>query len=95
MDWTLYGWVCFRQRRAVLEALDTPGGPAAIKRRARFLHPGIRLSANNVRDIIVLFRHHGIVQPVTKRGQVHPYYELTPTGKLLQQLVWENEAPPS
>jgi hypothetical protein len=92
VDWSLYGWVCFHQRRAVLEALDEARSPAAIKRRARFLHPGIRLSANNVRDIIREFREHDLVRPVAARGRAHPAYALSPTGAVLQRLVWENEA---
>lgn len=91
VDWALYGWVCFSHRRAVLEALDEPRQPSAIKRRARYLHPGIRLSANNVRDIIREFREHNIVQPVSVRGRAHPAYALTPTGTALQTQVLENE----
>lgn len=89
LDWALYGWVCFSQRRAVLEALDAPRQPADIKRRARYLHPGVRLSANNVRDIIHLFYRRGIVVQVRLRRRAHPQYDLTPTGKTLQRLVWE------
>jgi hypothetical protein len=91
VDWTLYGWVLYSQRRAVLEALDAPRYPAAIKRRARYLHPGIRLSANNVRDIIRLFREHGLVTPIDV-GRAHPSYALTPEGEALQRLMLEGEA---
>jgi hypothetical protein len=44
-----------------------------------------------VRDIIVLFRARGIVQPIMVRGRAHPRYELTPTGIALQRLLWDNE----
>jgi hypothetical protein len=84
--------VCYSQRRAVLEALDAPRYPAAMKRRARYLHPGIRLSANNVRDVIHLFHERGIVTPIHVAGRVHPHYALTEQGKVLQRLVWEREA---
>lgn len=92
VDWALYGWVCFAHRRAVLEALDEPRAPAELKRRARFLHPDIRLSANNVRDLIRLFRARGIVVPVVVRGRAYPRYALTAQGRVLQRLVWEREA---
>jgi DNA-binding transcriptional ArsR family regulator len=92
VDWVLYGWVSYSQRRAVLEALDVPRYPAAIKRRARYLHPGIRLSANNVRDIIRLFRERGIVTPLDVSGRAHPSYALTPHGAVLQRLILESEA---
>jgi hypothetical protein len=91
VDWALYGWVCYSQRRAVLEALDVPRYPAAIKRRARYLHPGIRLSANNVRDIIRLFRARDIVTPVDVAGRAHPHYTLTAQGEVLQRLILESE----
>ena len=92
VDWVLYGWVSYSQRRAVLEALDAPRYPAAIKRRARYLHPGIRLSANNVRDIIRLFLARGIVTPLDVAGRAHPSYALTPQGKVLPRLLWESES---
>lgn len=91
VDWALYGWVSFSQRRAVLEALDVPRYPAAIKRRARYLHPGIRLSANNVRDIIRLFRARGLVTPIDL-GRAHPSYALTSQGEVVQRLLWKGEA---
>jgi len=90
VDWRLYGWVSYSQRRAVLEALDSPLYPAAIKRRARYLHPGIRLSANNVRDIIRLFHARGLVTPVDA-GRAHPLYALTVQGEALQRLMLEGE----
>lgn len=90
VDWTLYGWVLYRQRRAVLEALDAPRYPAAIKRRARYLHSGIRLSANNVRDIIRLFHTRGLVTSMDL-GRSHPSYALTAHGEVLQRLMLESE----
>lgn len=92
VEWALYGWVLYSQRRAVLEALDAPRYPSAIKRRARYLHPGIRLSANNVRDIIRLFKARGLVTPIDA-GRAHPSYALTPQGEVLQRLMLEGEAP--
>lgn len=91
VDWELYGWVSYSHRRAVLLALDEPRQPAGIKRRARFLQPGIRMSANNVRDVIRLFHARGIVRPVHVRKRAHPRYELTRLGEQLQRLVLEGE----
>jgi len=89
MDWTLYGWVCYSHRSAVLTALDRPLQPAAIKRRARLQNPAIKMSANNVRDVIKVFLARGIVHPVSCRGRAHPRYALTRTGSTLQTLLFQ------
>lgn len=90
VDWDLYGWLCFSQRRAILLALDRPLYPSAIKRRARFLIPDLRMSANTVRDNIKLFRERKLVIRVfTKRA--HPLYELTETGRALQLAMLKGE----
>ncbi len=91
VDWELYGWVCFNHRAAVIKALTEPLQPAAIKRRARSQNPGLKMSANNVRDIIRLFNAKGIVQPVRLRKKAHLRYELTPMGKTFQRLLGQAE----
>jgi len=60
VDWSLYGWICFRHRAAVIQALSEPMQPATIRRKARSQNPGLRMSANNVRDVIRLFLGRGI-----------------------------------
>ena len=94
VDWKTYGWVCFSQREAVLKALGNPLQPAAIKRAARFQDPTIRMSANNVRDIINLFLHRGIVEKVMAKGKAHPRYELTELGRKCQFLIRRSEGSP-
>jgi predicted DNA-binding transcriptional regulator len=71
--------------------MDEPLQPAAIKRRARRHDPEIRMSANNVRDVIQVFLRRGIVTSVLERGKTHPRYELTETGRQLQQLLLRAE----
>ncbi|QNN23339.1 hypothetical protein HED60_13985 [Planctomycetales bacterium ZRK34] len=87
VDWELYGWVCFRHRAAVLKTITEPIQPASIKRRLRTTMPQLRISANNVRDIIYQFRDRGIVRPVKPRMRAHLRYELTNLGKQLQSLL--------
>lgn len=88
VDWELLGWVCYRHRAAILKTLSEPLQPSAIKRRARARDPALRMSANNVRDVIRLFKARGIVQPVYVRKKKHPRYELTPLGaNLRNQLI--------
>lgn len=87
VDWRLYGWTCYRHRAAIIKALDRPLQPSEIKRRARMLNPLIRMSANNVRNVIREFCQHGIVVPVRERGSVHPRYVLTPAGEQFRALL--------
>lgn len=55
------------------------------------MDPLIRMSANNVRDIIRLFLKRGIVQSVAVSGIRHPNYQLTPKGIQLQELLLRAE----
>jgi len=91
VNWNLYGCVCFSHRSAILKAVVEPMQPSAIKRKARFRNPSLGMSANNVRDVIKLFKSKGIVQAVTLRGQAHPSYELTDLGSKLQVLLLSAE----
>ena len=93
VDWALYGQMCFTHRAAVVRALNEPLQPAAIKRRARARQPQLRISANNVRDIIRLLAAWGVVHPVHVRRKAHPRYELTDTGKAIKQLLDRAEVP--
>lgn len=90
-DWDLYGWVCYRHRSAVLKALTEPMQPATIKRKARSQNQQLRMSANNVRDIIHLFRQRGIVRPIRHGRKVHLRYELTDLGRTLRNLLIQAE----
>ncbi len=87
LAWRDYGWCCFSHRRAIVKTLTEPLYPALIKRRARQRWPGIRMSQNNVRDVIRLMRARGIVRPVPMRKRAYPYYELTRRGALIQKLL--------
>ncbi len=92
VDWELYGWLCFSQRRAVVTALDEHRSPAAIKRRARYLDSGLRMSANNVRDVVKELLHKNVVEKVEDPRRSHPIYRLTRTGLELQRLILQGEA---
>lgn len=91
VDWQLYGWVCFSHRQAVIRALTEPMQPAAIKRKARSQNAGLRMSANNVRDIIRLFLSRRIVRPVNVHRKAHLRYELTELGRKFRTLLLEVE----
>ena len=87
VDWELYGWVCYSHRSTIIKTLTRPMQPATIKRRALFENPELRMSANNVRDVIRLFLARGIVRRVRIKHKAHVHYELTGKGKTLKALL--------
>jgi hypothetical protein len=91
VDWHLYGWLCYRHRAAILKTIVEPMQPATIKRKARSHDPTLRMSANNVRDVMRLFLWKSIVRQVWIRKKRHPRYELTEVGKILRQLLIQVE----
>ena len=93
IDWQLYGWVCYNHRAAIIKALTGPMQPAIIKRKAKQRNHKIRMSANNVRDVMRLFVQKGIVRPVKLRKKAHLRYELTELGHKLQRLLSQAEMP--
>ncbi len=93
IDWDLYAWICFSQRSAVLRTLDQPLQSAEIARRARRHDPQLRMSANNVRDVINAFAANGIVEPLFLRKKAHPRYQLTATGRQLQEHLLKVTSP--
>jgi len=94
VDWDLYGWVCYTHRSAVIKVLTAPLQPAEIKRRARSQNSELKMSANNVRDIIRVFLEKGIVRPVKTKSEIHNRYELTEIGKELRVLLLAAETRP-
>ena len=92
IDWSLYGWVCFNHRSAVIKALSGSMQPSEIKRYIRIHHPRIRISANNIRDIIKLLVARNVVQAIQLKGKSHPRYQLTELGLQLQRLLRQAQA---
>ena len=68
--------------------------PAEIKKVLRIRRPNVKISANNVRDIIKLFLARNIVSLVKIRKKAHPKYELTDLGTKLRQLLLRADAYP-
>ena len=91
IDWELYGWVCYNHRAAIIKALTEPMQPTVIKRKIKQQNPKIKMSANNVRDIVKLFLQKGIVKPIKVRRKAHLRYELTGLGRKLQGLLSQTE----
>lgn len=87
IDWYLYGQVCFTHRSAAIKALSFPMRPVAIKRKAKEQNPGLRMSANNVRDVIRILLDFGLIKPVWTAKQPHPSYELIEQGVVFRSLL--------
>ncbi len=87
MDWKLYAKACFSQRSQVIQILEFPMRPSEIRRKAKRLFPGCRMSANNVRDVIRYLTAHGITCPVKLRKTKYPAYKLTKIGLKIRELL--------
>ena len=68
-----------------------PMAPSDIKRKAFQRNAELRMSANNVRDVLKLFLKRRIVHRYSIKKHIRPYYELTGLGKQLQQLLLRSE----
>lgn len=93
VDWELYGWVCYTHRVAIIKAFMSPLQPAAIRRKILHQNPKIKISANNVSDILRLFLKKKIIVPVKGRKEAHLSYRLTELGTKLQLLLYRVENP--
>ena len=92
IDWELYGWICFNHRSAIIKTLTEPMQPSKIKQILRIQKPNIKISANNIRDVIRLLLAKKIVQPVKIKKKAHLRYELTDLGRTLRQLLINSKA---
>jgi len=93
-EWELYGELLFNHRATVLRVLDGPMQPSQIKRRARFLNPRVRMSANNARDVVKFFERMGVVRRLYLKGKRHARFELTEMGRKFQDLLRRAESRP-
>ncbi len=87
IPWDLFGSVCYRHRSAVIKAIHGPMQAAAIKRKALFQNPQLRMSANNVRDVMKYLLKVGVVRKVNIKRRGHPRYELTDLGEVFKDLL--------
>lgn len=93
VDWDEYGAMCFRHRAAILRNLTEPLQPATLRRRACKRDATLRMSANNVRNVIREFLALDIVAPVKIRRLRHLHYELAPRARVYQALLLAAEVP--
>ncbi len=93
VPWDLYSSICYRHRVAVIESLREPMQSATSRRKARRQDPTLRMSANNVRDVMKYLLQKQIARRVTIRKKKHPRYELTDLGREFQWLLLNVKAP--
>ena len=91
VDWKLYGWICYNHRAAIIKAITEPLQPASIRRKIKQQAMNMKISANNVADILKLFLKKGIVKSVNIPRKSFCRYELTELGKKLQILLCQVE----
>ena len=91
IDWALYGWICFSHRSIVMKTLTEPMQPSEVKRMIRKKKTGMKISANNIRDVVKLLLEKGIVQKMYVRKKAHPRYELTDSGNQFRELLMQSE----
>ena len=87
IPWDTYSSVCYRHRAAVVKSMREPLQAAAIKRRARLRDAELRMSANNVRDVMKHLLKVGVARRINLRKKKHPRYELTELGEQFQRLL--------
>ena len=87
VPWDVYSSVCYRHRAAVIEAIRGQVQAAAVKRRAVARDPLLRMSANNVRDVMKHLLAAELVLKVQMKRKRHPRYELTELGRAFRELL--------
>ena len=92
VNWDLYGWVCYSHRAAIIRSMTSPMQPSEVKRVLRIHRSNMRISANNIRDVMKLLLEKGLVQKVFVRKKAHPRYELTDSGNQCRQLLMQAES---
>jgi DNA-binding MarR family transcriptional regulator len=87
VDWELYAWVCYSHRSAILMSMREPMQPATIRRVACRKFPNLKMSANNVRDVMKEFLRRGLIVKVPgRRKRSHPRYELSGVGEVIKRV---------
>jgi DNA-binding transcriptional regulator GbsR (MarR family) len=93
--WLNYGFVCFSHRSAIIRTLRAgdenvrPMNAATIKRKAKFNDPMLRMSANNVRDVLKELSDRDIVRKISTNKSKYPSYMLSNTGEYFKKLLVE------
>lgn len=85
VSWEVYSKVCFRHRMAVMRAVRGRMRVSQIKKQACERDRSLRISDNNVRDVLRVLATMGLVSRTRVKKKV--LFELTAVGKEMQQLL--------
>lgn len=91
---SIFGWLCYRHRAAVVQALSRPMSPSEIKRRAQQRDATLRISSGNVRAVLRLLESRGVARRVRVGRFTYPQFELTPLGSGARELLASAESAP-
>jgi hypothetical protein len=90
-DWDLLGWVSYRHRSAVIKSMAAPMRAVTIRHRALQQNAQLRMSANNVRDVLRHFVDRRLARRVILADSIYPHFELTNLGRQLKSQLWNAE----
>ena len=93
IDWSVYGAVCHNHRSAVVLALAEPLRPPMVKRRAQMRDPKLRISANNVREVLSSLQRLRVTRRRWIEEYGYPHHELTRLGREARRLLIGAEMP--
>lgn len=85
IPWEIYTACCFRHRAAVILSLNEPRRITNVKSVIHQSNPAIRISTNNISDIMRDLRALGVVE--VYEGEPWNYYFLTVLGKRIRGLL--------
>lgn len=91
INWKLYGRCIYSQRSVVIKTIDEPMQPSQIRRYAVINNPKLKMSSNNVRDIIYWLEKQNIVTAVKVKRKAYKHYVLTEIGKNIKRLLQQAE----
>lgn len=91
IDWILYASTCFEHRSPIIKAMEVPVSVSDIRRILVRRYSRIRISVNNIHDILQVFEAKGLVKRVLIRKRKRARYVLTETGEKFRELHVEAE----
>lgn len=93
VNWDLYGWACFRHRSAVIKTLTELMPPPMIRKHLMLKNTTLKISRNNITDILRLLHERGMIEKVFVKKRKHPWYKPTEQAQHIRKLLLSAEVP--
>jgi len=93
VDWDLYSWACFRHRSAVVKTLTELMPPPMIRKHLMLKNTNLKISRNNITDILKLLHEKGLIEKVFIKKRKHPWYKPTEQAQQIRKLLLSAEVP--